>query len=144
MSGTGLPRAGPLRSRERGKKRKEEALLEQHESQLQDIWSIVRDQQMQLNEMRGQGRADDHVQQDSQLVIHSKSSMPSTGVGASGDAPMDRYPVDNIREKTPCELHVPVRNLSFKAADGYALTCESTAVWQGSQIPDGYGRVGVD
>ena len=87
--------------------------------------------------MRGQGRADDHVQQDSQLVIHSRSSMPSTGVGASGDAPMDRYPVNNIREKIPCELHVLVMNLSFKAADGYALSCESTTLWHCNEIPDG-------
>ena len=132
----GFPEAvETYRSRERGKKRKEEALLEQHESQLHEIWSIVRDQQTQLNKMRGQGRADDHVQQDSQ---------PSTGVGASGDAPMDRYPVDNIREKTPCELHVPVRNLSFKVADGYALTCEGNPLWHCNPIPAGYGRVGVD
>ena len=37
-----------------------------------------------------------------------------------------------------------VRNLSLKAADGYALTCESTALWHCNVIPDGYGRVGVD
>ena len=79
-------------------------------------------------------------QQDSQ---GDPSQRASTGVGA-GEAPTDRYPVDYITEKTSCELHVPVRNLSLKAADGYALTCESTARWHCSEIPDGYGRVGVD
>ena len=57
---------------------------------------------------------------------------------------MDRYPMDNIREKTPCELHVPVRNLSFKAANGYALSCDDKALWHFNKIPVGYGRVGVD
>ena len=67
-----------------------------------------------------------------------KSSVASTGVIKQ------RYPVDNIREKTPCELHVPVRNLTFKAANSYALTCEDKALWHCKKIPDGYGRVGVD
>ena len=52
----GFPEAiETYRSRERGKKRREEALLEQHESQLHEIWSIVRNQQTQLEELRGQG-----------------------------------------------------------------------------------------
>ena len=92
-----------------------------------------------LDEIRGQG-ATHHVQQDSQR----RSSVASMGVGAADEAPMDRYPVDNIREKTPCKLHVAVRNLSFKAADGYALSCESIALWHCKKIPDGYGRVGMD
>jgi len=123
------------RRRERAKKRKEQAeedRIQKLERQNKEILAI-------LDELRGQG-ATHHVQQDSQR----RSSVASTGVGAAGEAPMDRYPVDNIREKTPCELHVPVRNLSFKAADGYALTCESTALWHCNKIPDGYGRVGVD
>ena len=69
--------------------------------------------------------------------------MASTGVGAAGEAPMDLYPMDNIREKTPCELHVPVRNLSFKAANGYALSCDDKALWHCKKIPVGFGRVGV-
>ena len=36
------------------------------------------------------------------------------------------YPVDYIMEKTSCELHVGVSNLSMKAAEGYALAAEST------------------
>ena len=69
--------------------------------------------------------------------------MASTGVAAD-EAPMDRYPVDDIRERTTCELHVGVRNLCLKATDGYALSCESSARWHCNPIPDGYGRVGVD
>ena len=70
--------------------------------------------------------------------------MASTEAGAYREAQMERYPVDYIREKTPCDLHVPVRNLSFKAAEGYALTCEETARWHTLEIPDGFSRVGVD
>ena len=57
---------------------------------------------------------------------------------------MEHYPVDNIREKTTCELHVPVRNLSFKVANGYALSCEGNPLWHCNPIPAGYGCVGVD
>ena len=52
----GFPEAvETYRSRERGKKRKEEVLLEHHQSQLSELYSIVRNQQTQLDEIRGQG-----------------------------------------------------------------------------------------
>ena len=54
------------------------------------------------------------------------------------------YPVDFITEKKTCELHEAVRNISLKAAVGYALTCESTALYRDNEIPAGYARVGVD
>jgi len=135
------------RSRERARKRKEqeeEDRLKKLEREQEKIIGIVRDQQKQLDEFRSQG-ATHQLQQDSQGGAPSqrRSSVASTGVGAD-EAPMDRYPVDDIREKTSCELHVGVRNLSLKAADGYALSCESTARWHCNPIPDGYGRVGVD
>ena len=135
------------RSRERAKKRKEkeeEDRLNKLEREHEEIIAIVRDQQKQIDEFRESGSTL-RLQQNSQGGAPSqrKSSVASTGVGAD-EAPMDRYPVDDIREKTSCELHVGVSNLSLKAADGYALTCESTARWHCNPIPDGYGRVGVD
>ena len=54
------------------------------------------------------------------------------------------YLVDYMTEKTSCELHVGVSNLSMKAEEGYALAAKSTPLWLGNAIPDGYARVGVD
>ena len=54
------------------------------------------------------------------------------------------YPMDYITEKTTCELHVGVSNLSMKVAEGYALAADSTALWLGNAIPDGYACVGLD
>ena len=104
---------------------------------------MMSEQQKQLDELRheraSQG-ATHHLQlQDSQR----KSSVASTTVGAD-EASNQTYPMDFITEKTSCELHEAVRNLTMKAADGYALTCESTALYRGNEIPDGYARVGVD
>ena len=79
---------------------------------------------------------------------HRKSSVASTG--AQGDdahvdeAPIDRYPVDDIREKTNCELHQSMKNISMKVAVGFALACEPGARWHGSEIHSSYARVRVD
>jgi hypothetical protein len=52
-----------------------------------------------------------------------RSSVASTGLGAE-EAPIVSYPVDGIKDKTPCELHQSMKNISMKAAVGYALSCE--------------------
>jgi hypothetical protein len=57
---------------------------------------------------------------------------------------MDRYPVDDIREKTICELHQSMKNISMKVAVGFALACEPGACWHGSEIQGGYARVEVE
>ena len=53
------------------------------------------------------------------------------------------YPVDDITEKTDCELHM-LMNISFKVAVGYALPNQFGASYHLGQIPVGYARVGVD
>jgi hypothetical protein len=57
-----------------------------------------------------------------------RSSMASTGLGAD-EAPMDRYPMDGIQDKTPCELHQSMKNISMKVAVSYALSCEPGVTW---------------
>jgi hypothetical protein len=37
---------------------------------------------------------------------------------------MGRYPVDEIKGKTHCELHQSMKNISLEVAVGYALSCE--------------------
>ena len=79
-----------------------------------------------------------------------RSSMASTALHVSVDdaqvdvSPMERYPVDNIEEKTDCELHQPMKNISMKVALGFALKFDPAARWHGREIPAGYARVGVD
>jgi hypothetical protein len=61
----------------------------------------------------------------------ARSSVASTEVPADENALIDdapappRYPVDDVRESTDCELHVPMKNKSIKVAIGYALPCGS-------------------
>ena len=54
------------------------------------------------------------------------------------------YPVDDITERTNCELHTPMRNISLKVAVGYVLPKESEANYLNGDIPPGYAHVGVD
>jgi hypothetical protein len=65
------------------------------------------------------------------------------GLGAD-EAPMGRYPMDEIKGKTHCELYQSMKNISMKVAVGYALPIQPGVTWHSHQIPDGYARVGVD
>jgi hypothetical protein len=60
------------------------------------------------------------------------------------EAPMDRYPVDDISKKTSCEMHVPMKNISMKVEVGYVLPSGPRQTWHGREIQVGYARVGVD
>jgi len=60
------------------------------------------------------------------------------------DAPGPRYPVDDVREMKECELHQPMKNMSFKVAVGTALPCLPGALHHGNPIPAGYARVTMD
>ena len=107
------------RSRARAKKRREqeeEDRLNNLEKQNEEILAIVKNQQKQIEELREQGPTHQLLQDSQGGPSQRRSSVASTGVGAD-EASMDRYPVDDIREKKSCELHVGVRNLSFKVAD---------------------------
>jgi hypothetical protein len=46
-----------------------------------------------------------------------RRSVASTGLGAE-EAPMGRYPVDEIKGKTHCELYQAMKNISMKVAIG--------------------------
>jgi hypothetical protein len=67
----------------------------------------------------------------------------STEVRAD-EAPMDRYPVDDISKKTSCEMHVPMKNILMKVAVGYVLPSGPGQTWHGREIRAGYAFVGVD
>ena len=140
---TGFPEdTESYRSRVRAKKRKEieEAdRLRSVERKNEVIYVMLKEQQKQLDEMRQQGPTHQRLEESAGVPSQRRSSVASMAV-----EPIDRYPVDNITKNTRCELHVGVMNLSFKAALGYALSCEPEARWHGKEIPDGYAIVGVD
>ena len=79
-----------------------------------------------------------------------RSSVASTEVPADENALIDdapappRYPVDDVRESTDCELHQPMKNMSFKVASGTTLPCGPEQLHHGKPIPAGYARVTVD
>jgi hypothetical protein len=54
------------------------------------------------------------------------------------EAPMDRYPVDDIRGKTNCEMHQSMKNISMKVAVGYALPSGPGQLWHGREIRASY------
>ena len=53
------------------------------------------------------------------------------------------YPVDDITEKTNCELHAPMLNITCPVATGYALPHQPGATFHFGVIPAGFARVGV-
>jgi hypothetical protein len=119
------------RSRERGKKRmasEEAQRLLSVESACSELRDIVKTQQQQLQQlMRTQGSS--HQEQpllDNSGPSQRRSSVASTAVG-DNEAPMGGYPVDGVNERTPCELHQSMKNLSWKVAVGYALPCQPRA-----------------
>jgi hypothetical protein len=59
--------------------------------------------------------------------------------------PEPRYPLDDVQDiMKECELHQPMRNISFKVATGTALPCKPGALHHNNPIADGYARVTVD
>ena len=126
------------RSRSRKTKRQEredaerfarvEAMLQQHREELN-----------QLRGLRQQDPAPDSTVGPSQ----QKSSVASME-GHGNDATMDVYPMDAIKEKTSCEMHVELKNISMKVAVGFALPSAPGATYHCNPIPAGYARVGVD
>ena len=140
---TGEEGAEAYRSRARAKRRQEQvdkAEFQSYKLRLKNLEALVRQQ-----EMRPQGAT--HQLQLEPLVQGSqrKSSVASTAAGATDDDEaqlIDRFPVDNITEKTNCELHLKYRNISVPVARGYALPCGPEARWHGNEIPAGPCRHG--
>ena len=96
-------------------------------------------------------------QRESQVRVEDLNACPSqrkSSVGSTQlqdpavDEPVDepsaaRYPVDDITEKTNCELHAPMKNISFPVANGYALPHQLGSTFHFGEIPAGFARVGV-
>jgi len=146
--------ADSYKSRQR-KKKQEADRIQRLEANHEELQRMVMRQQEQLDTINSQQRASERQQEDPAFddsnVVPSqlKSSVGSTPLLGDHDAlmdeaPMARYPVDDITEKKMCDLHQSMKNISFKVAVGFALPSEPGARFHGSQIPAGYARVGVD
>ena len=136
------------RSRARAKRRKEQEdtrKLQALEKRQHALEALVQQLKQQHEEMRPQGATHQLQLDPAEQGSQRKSNVASMAAAATDDeAPMDPFPVDNIKEKTNCDLHVRVKNISLKVATGYALPYEPGALWHCKPIPAGYARVGVD
>ena len=99
---------------------------------LSQIEDELRAHRKELNEFKQRGTGEPHKLLEIEPAFDAagqpsqrKSIMASTQLPDNDDdAPtMDGggFPVDDIIEKTPCELHVPIANISMKAAVVYAI-----------------------
>jgi hypothetical protein len=52
--------------------------------------------------------------------------------------------MDDVRAMIDCDLHQPMKNMSFKVAIGTALSCLPDALHHGNLIAAGYAHVMVD
>ena len=130
--------AHTYRSRQRKKKQVSDRLsaLKRKVQQQEQLDSISKQKASQL-QLEGHAEAAPSDQR--------KSSVGSTNVENSEfQPPAAHYPVDDITEKTDCELHMSMKNVSFKVAVGYALPNPAGASYHLGGIPQGYARVGVD
>ena len=124
--------------RSRGRKKKKEL------DRLSKLERQVQWQQQQID-LISQQRASQQLQLEEPQADAAPSQQKSCMVEASAfGPPAARYPVDDVMEKTSCELHMSMKNMSFKVAVGSALPNQSGASYHLGGIPAGYARVGVD
>jgi hypothetical protein len=94
-------------------------------------------QQQEIQELKQQRATPRQVHPASEPTLQ-KSSAGSTG------APLGHTPVDDIAEKTSCELVIKVKNIPVRVATGYALPNTPGVVWHFNPVPAGFARVAVD
>ena len=118
---------------------------------IEEELKLHKEQITALSQQGTSGQSQRHMVEDAcdgtGAPSNRKSSVASTELQDGNDdavAPLRRYPVDDITESTPCELHVKVYNISMKVAVGYALPIGPNPTYHFAPVPNGYAVVGVD
>ena len=89
--------------------------------------------------------AADHMSQRKSSCASTDVAVEPMGIQAAVEATApQRFLVDEITQRTPCDLQTAIKNLMFTVAYGTAMPTEPGDVYHGQQIPAGYTRVGVE
>ena len=87
----------------------------------------------------------DHLSQRKSSCASTDITVETTGIQAAVEATApQRFPVDEIIQRTPCDLQSAIKNLMFTVAYGTAMPTQLGDVYHGQQILAGYTRVGVE
>ena len=86
-----------------------------------------------------------HVSQQKSSCASTNVPVETTGIQAVVEATaLQRFPVDEITQWTPCDLRTAIKNLKVTVVYGTATPTQPGDVYHGQQIPAGYTRVGVE
>jgi len=117
----------------------------EEEAQHQVAIAMSQQQQAQMVPPEPNVAADHQSQWKSICTSTDVAVAEPTGIQAAVDASApQRFPVDEITQRTPCDLQTAIKNLMFTIAYSTAMPTQPGDVYHGQQIPAGYARVGVE
>ena len=113
----------------------------EEEVQRQVAIAMSKQQQAQMVPPEPNVTADDMSQQKSSCASTDVAVAEPTRIQAAVEATaLQRFPVDEITQRTPCDLQTAVKNLMFTVAYGTAMPTEPGDVYHGQQIPPRYSK----
>jgi hypothetical protein len=138
------------RSRQRRKnverellRRLEEQLLSHNQRLAEEVQcavAIAMSQQQQAQAVPLEPNvAADHLSQRKSSCASTGVPVETTGIQAAVEATaQQQFPVDDITQRTPCDLQSAVKNLTFIVAYSTAMPTQLGDMYHGQQIPAGY------
>ena len=83
----------------------------------------------------------DHLSQRKSSCASTDVAVETTGIQATVEVTAPQlFPVDEITQRTPCDLQIAIKNLMFTVAYGTAMPTEPGDMYHGQQIPPRYAR----
>ena len=86
----------------------------------------------------------DHLSQRKSSYASTDIPIDTTANPGVETMAQQRYPVDDINQRTPFDLQSVVKNLTFTIAYGTAMPTQPGDVYHGQQIPARYARVSME